>query len=51
MFYGCTGLTSAPALPATNLADSCYNRMFYDCTGLTTAPTLPATTLAERCYD
>lgn len=51
MFYGCTGLTSAPALPATTLADSCYSDMFSGCTGLTTAPSLPATTLANRCYD
>ena len=26
MFYGCTGLTSAPELPATTLAVNCYNR-------------------------
>ena len=50
MFYGCTGLTTAPELPATNLADYCYYYMFYGCTGLTTAPILPATTLAEGCY-
>ena len=24
MFYGCTSLTTAPELPATNLADYCY---------------------------
>ena len=34
MFYGCTGLTSAPELPATTLANSCYNRMFYGCVQL-----------------
>ena len=50
MFYGCTGLTSAPELPATTLAGSCYNSMFRDCTGLTSAPELPATTLEIRCY-
>ena len=50
MFYGCTGLTSAPELPATKLATNCYNNMFYGCTGLTSAPELPATTLANNCY-
>ena len=50
MFYGCTGLTSAPELPATTLAVNCYNSMFYGCTGLPSAPELPATTLAANCY-
>ena len=51
MFQGCTGLTSAPALPATTLASYCYNSMFSGCTGLTSAPALPATTLAQSCYN
>ena len=34
MFYGCTGLTSAPELPATTLAVGCYNSMFRGCTKL-----------------
>ena len=50
MFEGCTGLTSAPELPATTLATSCYRYMFKGCTGLTSAPELPATTLATACY-
>ena len=50
MFQGCTGLTSAPELPATTLASFCYNSMFQGCTGLTSAPELPATTLATYCY-
>lgn len=50
MFYGCTALTTAPALPATTLVDACYEGMFYSCTSLTTAPILPATTLAFECY-
>ena len=50
MFSGCTGLTQAPALPATTLADYCYQSMFSGCTGLTQAPALPATTLASSCY-
>ena len=51
MFYGCTSLTTAPALPATNLANDCYSNMFYGCTSLTTAPALSATTLANDCYS
>ena len=50
LFYGCTALTSAPDLPATTLANKCYERMFYGCTSLTSAPELKATTLANRCY-
>ena len=50
MFRGCTGLTSAPELPATTLVDSCYQHMFGGCTGLTSAPELPATTLVSSCY-
>lgn len=50
MFYGCSGLTTAPELPATTLASSCYSSMFRDCTSLTTAPELPAKTLANYCY-
>ena len=38
-------------LPATTLADRCYQNMFYNCTSLTTAPALPATTLANNCYS
>ena len=51
MFYGCTSLTKAPALPATTLAQYCCYRMFYGCTSLTKAPELPATTLAPHCYE
>ena len=51
MFRGCTGLTSAPELPATTLAKFCYSSMFNGCTGLTSAPELPATTLANFCYS
>jgi hypothetical protein len=50
MFRDCTGLTAAPALPATALEASCYYNMFYGCTGLTAAPALPATALVQRCY-
>ena len=51
MFDNCTSLTTAPALPATTLADFCYYSMFYNCTSLTTAPALPATTLGNSCYS
>ena len=34
MFSGCTGLTSAPELPATTLASDCYAFMFHGCTNL-----------------
>ena len=56
MFYGCTGLTMAPELSATELpgCDSyrggCYESMFQDCTSLTVAPVLPASVLTESCY-
>ena len=38
-------------LPATTLAQACYNNMFNGCTSLATAPVLPATTLANYCYN
>ena len=50
IFRDCTGLTSAPELPATTLASSCYRYMFSGCTGLKSAPELPATTLMVICY-
>ncbi len=51
MFYGCTSLTQAPALPATTLSSHCYSNMFQDCTSITQAPALPATTLSFCCYQ
>ena len=50
MFFGCSGLTTAPELPATTLVRYCYSDMFQGCTSLTTAPELPATTLVYSCY-
>ena len=50
LFKNCPQLTSAPKLPATDLADNCYFRMFGGCTSLATAPELPATDLADGCY-
>jgi hypothetical protein len=34
MFYKCSSLTTAPELPATTLAGSCYVYMFYGCRSL-----------------
>ena len=50
MFNSCTSLTTAPALPATTLANYCYYDMFHGCKSLTTSPALPATTLKSYCY-
>ena len=44
MFYGCTGLTSAPELPATTLVNRCYGNMFYNCTNLNSVKALFTTT-------
>ena len=38
-------------LPATTLAEYCYEQMFYGCASLTAAPELKATTLATWCYE
>ena len=51
LFQDCTALTSAPELPATTLAESCYSAMFSGCKSLKSAPKLSATTLAEGCYQ
>lgn len=51
LFINCYQLTSAPALPATTLCESCYKEMFQNCTNLTVAPELPATSLADYCYE
>ena len=52
LFYNMSKLVDASrlVLPATTLAEGCYNGMFKGCTSLTTAPELPATTLANQCY-
>ena len=51
MFSDCSSLTKAPELPATTLANYCYDSMFNDCNSLAKAPELPATTLANYCYS
>ena len=45
-----TNLTTAPELPATELAFGCYGFMFHNCAYLTKAPELPAADLADNCY-
>ena len=52
LFSECDGLQSVPKnfLPATTLANNCYDKMFEGCTSLKAAPELPATTLADWCY-
>ncbi|MBQ0085193.1 MAG: hypothetical protein KBS65_03010 [Prevotella sp.] len=51
LFRDCTNLMNVAnlKLPATTLAEDCYNHMFYKCSTLETAPALPATTLAKSC--
>ena len=51
LFYDCTQLTSAPELPATQLASYCYFSMFNGCSSLVKAPELQATQLANYCYN
>lgn len=52
IFLNCSYLISAEnlILPATTLANYCYESMFGGCTSLLAAPVLPATTLADGCY-
>jgi hypothetical protein len=49
MFYGCTSLTTAPALPATTLANYCYYYMFYGCTSLNYIKCLATDISATNC--
>ena len=52
LFYQNTKLVNAEnlSLPATTLANYCYQSMFEGCTSLVTTSELPATTLANNCY-
>ena len=43
MFQGCTSLTTVPSLPATTLANNCYNSMFYLCTKIKLSTTASGT--------
>ena len=55
LFHGCSVLTSAPELPATVLAESCYAGMFSGCTKLSTvtmlAPSDQITSVSDCCKD
>ena len=51
LFMECSGLTSAPEMPATTLSTFCYHRMFLGCSSLLEAPELPATTIKHGCYE
>lgn len=52
LFNNSTTLVSAKnlKLPATTLANLCYQRMFANCTSLIDAPELPALTMMDNCY-
>ena len=53
LFYSCSNISDCGSLtlPATSLANECYQNMFSGCTHLIQAPVLPATTLADSCYE
>ena len=51
LFYGCSGLVRAAALPSKEVGEYSYSHMFYQCSSLLDAPKdLPATTLKGYCY-
>ena len=50
LFYD-SKILSCPELPATTLANNCYQSMFSGCNLLTTPPKLPAMTLVSDCYS
>ena len=50
MFSYCKKLTAAPKLPATKLADYCYQAMFIECEKLSSAPELNATSVHKGSY-
>ena len=51
MFAYCKNLTAAPKLPATTLADYCYQDMFNGCEKLSSAPELNASSVHEGSYQ
>ncbi len=51
MFSYCKKLTAAPKLPATTLADYCYQAMFNGCENLSSAPELKAVVVHEGSYQ
>ena len=52
MFRNCEGLSDVTqiALPATILANACYQDLFFECTNIHFSPQLPATIMAQECY-
>lgn len=51
MFRNCEKLLYPPKLPATTLANYCYENMFNGCVKLKEAPDLPATRLYQSSYS
>ena len=55
LFQNCSVLTSAPELPATTLAESCYQGMFFGCVKLSSvtmlAPSDQITSVSDCCKD
>lgn len=49
LFRDYRDLVTPPILPATELAENCYDRMFNK-TGIVCCPKLPSTSLKENCY-
>ena len=48
LFKDCAVLTSAPELPAKELADNCYSGMFSGCTSLTAAPRVKGYNVSKK---
>lgn len=51
MFWGCTSLVEAPALPAPILAEACYQFMFESCTNLNKMRVYASDISAMECTD
>jgi hypothetical protein len=49
--FSSSGITEAPDLPATTLANGCYFYMFNACKSLTKVSDLPALSLMEYSYS
>jgi hypothetical protein len=51
MFQSCSGLTTAPELPATTLASNCYSYMFNYCSKLNYIKMLATDISASNCLN
>ena len=53
LFHDCKYIVNVNSnfLPATTLAEHCYESMFDGCSSLVNAPELPATTIGKHCYQ